>query len=342
MYIITIIRGLVEAMSESHNFRPFPFFTGKHTQTLVGTMFAFSFEPESETRFVDLPDGDKLALEYSTPEGWTNKQPTIFMLHGLCGSHKSTYLVRMARKLGRNGIRAIRMNLRGCGSGKGLSRNIYHSGCSDDLRAALEYVKREAPESDIILLGFSLGGNIVLKLAGELGLEKNDTLIKHVISVSPPVDLEASVQLLDADTNKIYSRYFMHHLLSEVEERHRFFPDIIMPKFPSPLSFYLFEKLYICPNAGFSSNSEYYDKCSSAPKVPWIKIPCHILFAKDDPIIDHRALENYTIPDNVKITITNHGGHMGFIGSPLDVGGFHWMDTTLMKWISETNGLELL
>jgi len=305
-------------------------------------MFAFSFEPESVTRYVDLPDGDKIALEFSTPEGWTPDKPTVFMIHGLCGSHKSTYLVRMARKLNRNGIRAVRMNLRGCGSGKGFARNIYHSGCSHDAKAALEFVKKETPESDIILIGFSLGGNVVLKLAGELGREDNSTLVKHVIGVSPPVDLEASVVLLDSDVNKIYSRYFMHHLLSDVEERCRMFPDIPFPKFPNPMTFYQFEKLYICPNAGYSCNSEYYDTCSAAPRVPWIKIPCHILFAQDDPIIDHRALENYIIPENVKVTTTNHGGHMGFIGSPLDVGGFHWMDTTLMKWISETNNLKLL
>ncbi len=326
-------------MSDKPHFKPFPFFTGRHTQTLVGTMFAFSFEPDSETRHVPLPDGDKIALEYSTPEGWTPDKPTVFMLHGLCGSHKSTYLVRMARKLNRLGIRAVRMNLRGCGSGKGLSRNIYHSGCSDDLRAAIEYVKNETPDSKLILIGFSLGGNIVLKLAAELGFENNDSLVDHVIGVSPPVDLESSVTLLDADINKMYARYFMHHLLTEVSERHKQFPDIVMPEFPTPLNFYLFEKLYICPMAGFSSNTEYYDMCSSAPRVHRIRIPCHILFAQDDPIIDHRALENYSMPENVKVTVTNHGGHMGFIGSPLDVGGFHWMDNKLLQWISQTNNI---
>lgn len=327
-------------MDEAHQFRPFRLFTGKHTQTIIGTMFSFAFEPQSETRYIDLPDGDQIAIEVTTPEGWTPDRPTVCMLHGLCGSHRSTYLVRMANKLARHNIRSIRMNMRGCGSGKGKARNIYHSGCSHDFKVVLEKLHEETPDSPITLIGFSLGGNIVLKLAGELSVSDETHLIHHVISVSPPVDLNASVELLDHPENGLYARYFMHHLLAEIDERRKLFPDVEDPKLPKELNFKLFEELYIAPNAGFASQEDYHMQCSAAPLVSKITVPCHILFAKDDPIISCKALDPYHLPSNVHVTITNHGGHMGFIGSPLDVGGFHWMDTMLMKWMHETTGVE--
>lgn len=327
-------------MNENNEFKPFRFLMDKHWQTILGTMFAFSFEPDSETIHVPLMDGDKIALELSTPKGWKESDPTVFMVHGLCGSHKSTYLVRMARKLGKFGIRTVRMNLRGCGSGKGLARNIYHSGCSEDVRACLEYLHKEAPDSPTILIGFSLGGNIVLKLAAEVCRDNAKELVRHVISVSPPTDLSRSVELLDMEENKLYSQYFMAHLLQEIQERELLFPDLEPTKLPEKLTFYEFERLYICPNAGFSTNEEYYERCSSKTMVQDISIPCHILFAEDDPIICCRALDAYQLPDNISVTITKHGGHMGFLGSPLDVGGFHWMDHMLLRWIGETNNIE--
>ena len=102
----------------------------------------------------------------STPRGWQPQDPTAVLLHGLCGGHRSSYMQRLARKLWRSGLRAVRMNLRGCGSGRGLARYPYHSGRSADVLAVLESLLQTTPQSPATLIGFSLGGNIVLKLAG--------------------------------------------------------------------------------------------------------------------------------------------------------------------------------
>ncbi len=109
-------------------FRPLPLLTNPHAQTIVATKLTFACEPPSTTQLVKLPDGDMIALEVSTPQGWQPHDPTVVMLHGLCGCHRSPYMQRLARKLLRRGLRAIRMNLRGCGSGQGLARYPYHSG----------------------------------------------------------------------------------------------------------------------------------------------------------------------------------------------------------------------
>src|SRR4029453_9162833 len=111
----------------------------------------------------------------------------VVLLHGLCGCHRSAYMRRLAYKLWRCGLRAIRMNLRGCGSGKGLARQPYHSGQSEDVRAVLDELHAETPQSPLQLVGFSLGGNIALKLAGELGNTVAASL-QQVIAVCPPAD----------------------------------------------------------------------------------------------------------------------------------------------------------
>src|SRR5579872_5882281 len=156
-------------MHQELPFEPFPYLENPHHQTVIGGLFNFPTEPPSQQKILALEDGDKISLEITSPEGWKPTDPTVILLHGLCGSHQSPNLVRMAKKLEPLGIRVIRYNMRGCGSGRGLARQVYHSGRSDDIFEVLKLLKQEWPDSPFLLIGFSLGGNIVLKLAGELG-----------------------------------------------------------------------------------------------------------------------------------------------------------------------------
>ena len=125
--------------------------------------------PKSQQKLVRLPDGDRISLEITTPKKWIPSDLTVVFVHGLCGSHKSPNLVRMAKKLRPLGIRSVRYNMRGSGSGKGLAKYSNHSGRTEDLFESLKALKLEHPHSPMVLVGFSLGGNMVLKLAGELG-----------------------------------------------------------------------------------------------------------------------------------------------------------------------------
>src|SRR5215467_14477290 len=166
--MVSTMHSALSSSQPLQEFRPLPLLTNPHVQTLVAAKLAWSWEPPSVTRLVKLPDDDTIALEVSTPQGWQPDDQTVLLLHGLCGCHRSPYMQRMARKLLRCGIRAVRMNLRGCGSGRGLARSPYHSGQSADVLAVLESLQQACPRSPVTLVGFSLGGNISLKLAGEL------------------------------------------------------------------------------------------------------------------------------------------------------------------------------
>ena len=319
-------------MSGHPIFKPFPLFRSCHLQTIAASFLTFHKNPDSITRFVHLPDGERITLEVTTPKGWKPDHPTVMMIHGLCGSHRSIYLIRLAHKFSKKGIRSIRVNLRGFGSSKGHAKKIYHSDSSEDIWAALKEVKQDAPHSPLTLVGFSLGGNIALKLAGERGEEINK-YVEKVIAVNPPIDMHRSAKLISE--NRIYQSYFMKCLKEEVYFRHNYFVDLPPITIPSNMSLIEFDEFYMAPQSGFSSAKEYYLACSSGRSLPNITVQCQILFAKDDPIVDCEIVESIPLPSNIEVLITEKGGHLGFLGTPGKKGGFYWMDSIILHWVTK-------
>ena len=314
-------------------FLPFPLLRGPHLQTIAAAKLSlWRREPPGETQVVTLPDGDRIALVVSTPQQWRPDDPSVVLLHGLCGCHQSSYMMRLALGLWQRGMRAIRMNMRGCGAGVGLARQPYHSGRSADVLAVLEDLQRHWPQSPVTLLGFSLGGNVMLKFAGEMGRQAEE-LCTQVIAVCPPADLAACSRLLGKPSNWLYERYFMRRLLAAVAERHRLFPDLAPVDLPERLSLYQFDNLYTAPQCGFADADDYYERSSAAPLTPHITLPCRILFAADDPVIDATVFDGLALPPNVEVVRTSKGGHLGFLGRPGQAGGYRWMDACLLDWI---------
>jgi predicted alpha/beta-fold hydrolase len=317
-------------------FRPLPFLANRHVQTILASQLNLTLEPPSVTRMLTLPDADRLALEVSTPLLWPTHAPTVIMVHGLCGCHRSPYMIRMARKLWRHGLRVVRLNLRGCGSGKGHARHPYHSGRSEDIRAALEALLASTPLSPMTLIGFSLGGNLVLKLASEANPDALPTL-RQVLAVCPPADLATCAALLSQPSNRLYEQRFIRLLRADVRDRQKAFPDTPPVTLPNPLSIYEFDNLYTAPRCGFRDADAYYARCSAAPLVPRITLPCRILLAKDDPFIDATVFDGVHLPAHVRVTRTERGGHLGFLGFCGPGGGFRWMDNLLLKWIEDAH-----
>lgn len=322
-------------MAQEIPFDPFPFTDSPHKQTIFSSLLNFHSEPISVQKLISLPDGDKLSLQITTPSSWKRTDLTVLLVHGLCGSHKSPNLVRMARRLEPLGIRVVRYNMRGCGSGKGMAKKVYHSGRSEDVFACLKAIKMECPESPIILIGFSLGGNIVLKLVGELGA-LGSHFLKGVIAVSPPVELYSSVKMLGNPENAFYEKYFYRMLRADAYYRHKLFKDLPRINLPRKLKLYEFDQLYTAPACGFQSVFDYYDKCSASHVVEDIAIPCRILLAEDDPIISPASLDHYHFPENISLFKTKKGGHMGYLGRSDEHGdSFYWLDSLLVEWIQK-------
>lgn len=311
-----------------------PFLSDPHHQTIFSAMYSFASEPRSQQKLIVLEDGDRLSLEITTPKEWRPTDPTVLLIHGLCGSHRSSYVVRLAKRLESLGIRAVRFNMRGCGSGKGLAKKFYHSGRSEDVFFALRELKRDHPQSPIVVVGFSLGGNITLKLAGELG-QNGAELLHGAIAISPPIDLQRSVRLLGEPENELYERYFYKMMRTEVLERHALFKDLPPVKLPKNLKIYEFDQLYVAPSFGFRDALDYYERCSAIRVIEEIHVPCKLLLAIDDPIVSHESIHQCAVPRNVSVYKTQKGGHLGYISRPSKSRGCFWLDGQVEKWLLE-------
>ena len=181
-------------------------------------------------------------------------------------------------------------------------------------------------------MGVSLGANITLKLAGELGSE-GEKYLKGVIAVSPPADLLSSARLFTLPENQFYARYFLKLLVNEVNFRHKHF-DLPPHNLPNKVTLNDFDEIYTAPIAKFSSAFEYYYYSSAKRVASKITLPTKILFANDDPIIKASVLDDLTLPSNVSIYKTEHGGHIGFVGLNI-FKEFRWMDKIVIDWVSE-------
>lgn len=322
------------------SFRPLPsVFANPHAQTLLGNLVSLAKAPPAGTVRVALEDGDALALEVSTPPGWAGSDPTVVLVHGLGGSHESTYMVRLAAKLFARGVRAVRLNLRGQGTGRGLARRPYHGGTSADLGAALAALKRSDPASPVSVAGFSLGGNITLKWAGEAGGGAGD-LVDRVVAVCPSVDLWACWNRLNRPENALYQRTFVRELRQAARELQALFPDQEPVRLPRRrgLTLFEFDDAYTAPRWGFAGARDYYDRASAAPHMAGVDVPTHVLVAEDDPIICPQAFDRLDAPAAVELHRVPRGGHLGFLSSPRAPGGHRFMDAVVLRWLGLSTG----
>lgn len=318
-------------------FRPLPFLRNPHLQTILGRASWGRELFPSVHHLIGLEDGDKLAVVVSTPAGWEPEDRTAVLVHGLCGCYQSAYVSRMAGRLFGLGLRVVRVNLRGCGSGRGLARHPYHSGRSEDVRQVLTWLNLQWPESPVALLGYSLGGNIVLKMAGEDGHVPTGSL-DSVIAVSAPIDLLACSQLIEQPRNRLYDRHFVKLLIMDVRERQRFFPDLPDVSLPPQPTLRQFDDTYTAPRSGFRDAVDYYERASSGPLIGRIEVPTLLLTARDDPFIAVDPFERVPDRRHIEVHITDHGGHLGFLGFTSNPWKFRWMDDFLVDWILRRQG----
>ena len=316
-------------------FRPLPFLSNPHVQTILGSYFHGRTRPLSvRTCTLSLPDGDRLALYDSRPPGWKPGGWMVLMAHGLAGNHRSSYLVRLAADLVHKGIRTVRMDLRGAGKGISLARGVYNGGCSEDVRAVAAEMRRWDPQARIILAGFSLGGNIVLKLAGEAA-DRPVPGLEAVAALGPAIDLERCSDLINLPVNRIYDRHFARMLVRQVNQQRRIFPDIPRFTFPRDPTLRQFDDIYTAPRGGFASALDYYRRSSSFPLIPRIQVPALLMTARDDPFIAIEPFEQLPALPNLDVRIVPTGGHLGFIG--LDGrGGVRWAEPQIAEWIVKT------
>ena len=272
--------------------------------------------PTAEERLIEVAPGVKVLCHCNWQAERTSVL-TLIVVHGLEGSSDSQYARGVADKALRAGMNVIRYNQRNCGGTNGLAAVLYHSGLSSDIEAvARELIARDRI-SRLALVGFSMGGNLVLKLAGEWGGNAPKEFCA-VAACSPALDLAASADALHEPQNRIYETYFLWALRRRMLEKARLFPEHFDPKRLRGIrSLREFDDKVTAHYCGFAGVDDYYDRASAAHVVGNIAVPTLILHAANDPFIRVTAETQKKIVANPNITFVESadGGHCAFVGS---------------------------
>ena len=328
-------------------FRPKWWLRGPHAQTIGSVYYPYRL-PEQKTieHVVELEDGDRLVLhENCVPASrqeplvapYLHPDPTgrvIILVHGLGGSHRSLHVARLAYKLAAHGWTCLRMDQRGCGSGLTLAKRPTHAGRSEDLAAVVRFVQSRWPQRPITLIGFSLGGNVLLKLLAEYGSQPPAEL-DSAVAVAPPIDLATCADNLQQGSNWFYDRIFLRALNRLVQERRDRVDGCADIQLRSaPTSLLDFDNRYTAPLAGFRDAQEYYQECSAARRLSSICVKTWIITSRDDPLVPFRIFTDVHLGSGTALHATTHGGHLGFIEQNGKESDPFWLDWRLMEIIA--------
>jgi uncharacterized protein len=293
-------------------------------------------------RFPRLPAGAQRTFETepgSRVRGYCHWQkrprghPTLVLLHGLEGSSESGYMLGAAEKGFVAGFNVVRLNQRNCGGTEKLTPTLYHSGMSGDIRAVLLDLIETDRLPQLFAAGFSMGGNLVLKMAGEFG-EDAPPELRAIAAVCPALDLAACADALGEPANFIYE----HHFVKRLKRRMRYKAQLFAERYPidgmrSIRSVREFDDVITARFCGFQSADDYYERCSARHVLSNIRRPTLILTAKDDPFVPFRSFEDAAIRDNRYVTLvaTDYGGHCAFLSREGGDARF-WAETQIVEF----------
>jgi len=313
------------------NFKPNVFFRHRHFSTVAPSLFRKIKGIEYNRKRLETPDGDFIDLDFST----VNSSTIVIITHGLEGNSDRMYLKGMVQSVNSEGWDAVALNLRGCSGEVNNLYLSYHSGKTDDLELLIHHILKNHKYEKIMLIGFSLGGNITLKFLGEQGTDINSK-IKGAVAISVPVDLKDSAAQLAKKSNAIYMKRFVKMLKPKLLEKSKRFPEQAPGKENILLikDFYDFDELYTAPAHGFKNAEDYWEKCSSKPVLPAIAIPTLLINAKNDPFLGPLSYPKKEA-ENSKwfyLETPNYGGHVGF-ASHFKMDGQLWDEKQAMLFL---------
>lgn len=331
--------------AHADEFSPRRYLSNGHLQTIAGNyMPRISNLPPAEDRLVEVSPASNGQISsqvlchcHLQPAEVCSTRPTAIIVHGLEGSSESQYVVGNSNKLWRSGCNIIRMNMRNCGGTEALTPTLYHSGLSNDVLAVMRFFANVYGLQSISLIGYSMGGNLVLKLAGELGTAAPPQL-HSVIGVSPAVDLGPSADALHRPVNRLYELKFLHALLRRFRRKAVLFPRAYDRNRAIGIrSLRDFDDRITALYSGFTGADDYYTRAAAARVLDRIAVPTLILHALDDPFVRITAESRRTIVANPNITLIEpeHGGHCAFLAQPDATTGYdgYWAEHTLLRFL---------
>ncbi len=326
-------------------FRPRRFMQNGHIQTILGNYLPRPDHlppPEAQLVEVSRATEDQIASQVLCHCHWQPLEvratrPTAIIVHGLEGSSNSQYVIGNANKLWLAGANIIRMNMRNCGGTEHLTPTLYHSGLSGDVLAVMRHFISLYGLQSISLIGYSMGGNLVLKLAGDLD-DNPLTQLHSVIAVSPALDLGPSADALHRPINRLYELKFLRALLRRFRRKASLFPRAYDANQATGIhSLREFDHRITALYSGFASADDYYFRAAAARVIDRITVPTLILHALDDPFIRITPQSRAKIAANPHITLLepSHGGHCAFLAdaNPAANDDGYWAEHTALNFL---------
>jgi len=304
-------------------------FSNGHVQTIYAAVVRFVRGVTYRRERIDTPDGDFLDLDYSE----VGSGPYAILVHGLEGSANQTYMRGMARALNLRGVNVVSVNLRGCSGEMNRMLHSYDMGSTTDLEFVSNHIAKQHPGLPQYLIGFSLGGNLVLKFLGERG-DETPSYIERAVAISVPCDLPSTAQLVTANSNRVYFHQFMYSIQSKLKMKNRQFPGQINPRaLEWSQSFREFDEYYTAVLLGFHSADEYWEVSSSKRFLEDIRVPTLLLNAQDDPLISTQSFPYEIAAQSEFLFLEDpeHGGHVGFVS--FNPEGEYWSETRAVEFL---------
>jgi uncharacterized protein len=306
--------------------RPFePIVSNPHLLTVLGNYWPRRYDAArypTERRLIRTDEHTQVLVQTQRPAG--SPAGEVVLLHGLEGGGEAGYMRSMAWRALEAGFVAHRFHMRTCGGTENLCRTLYHAGLTSDLRAFLEQANPSGDRA-VFLIGFSLGGNVSLKLAGELG-ETN--LISGVCAVSTPIDLRACARRMGERDNRLYERRFVKRMKQRLMATRRY----SAAELSKARSLYEIDDRVTAPSFGFRDADDYYSTQSAQNFLDRIRVPALVIQAKDDTFIPFEIFRHPAFATNpyLRLVTTEHGGHLGFIAR---MGARFWADEVAIEFV---------
>jgi hypothetical protein len=324
----------------ANDFVPRRFLRGGNAQTIAGNFRRRSNGlPEPEERLFEIEPGVRI-LCHCHWQPQRQQRLTLIIVHGLEGSSKSRYVVGTGSRAWRQGWNVVRMNIRGCGGTEHLSSTLYHSGLSQDVEKLVAELTASESLQRVALVGFSMGGNQVLRALGRWGAQAPPEVVAAAV-VSPSCDLALSSDRIHAPANRIYEWWFLQSLRRSYLRKAALWPGQFDPSLLKGVrSVRDFDDRITARYMGFAGAADYYDRASSSHVLERIAVPTLVIHSDDDPFIVISAESQRKLEGNPNVTFlhTKHGGHCAFICEPDKISGDdgHWAERKIVEFMAQS------
>jgi hypothetical protein len=263
--------------------------------------------------------------------------PALLALHGLEGSSHAHYMRGLADKAFADGFNVVLLNQRNCGGTEDLSDTLYHSGLTADAAHVLQELREVDGISRIVVTGYSLGGNLALKLAGDFG-DQAPPELRAVCAVSPILEIGACVRALERRQNLLYQWNFVRGLKRRMRRKDRTHPGRFpIERLRDVRTVRQFDEYFTAPHFAFAGADDYYHKASALRVIHRVRVPTLVITAEDDPFVPVAPFLDPAVTSNPAITlmVTRHGGHCGFVTRGPDGGDCYWAEERIMEFVKQ-------